>query len=155
MSHVGVEYAILLPILILQIIVLPLSASWLMGVWTNDRLQGEIQEAASQVTSSIKQLYLALMNPNVVLTSGVNQTLNLPKVIESYMYYATGPQSGSYAILNLDFTLQGAGISTNSSVVFGSNVYWQSSEFSSSNSSQNEIDFSWNNTMNMISFKFV
>jgi len=95
------------------------------------------------------------MNPNVVLTSGVNQTLNLPKVIESYMYYATGPQSGSYAILNLDFTLQGAGISTNSSVVFGSNVYWQSSEFSSSNSSQNEIDFSWNNTMNMISFKFV
>jgi hypothetical protein len=127
----------MLPILILQIIVLPLSASWLMSVWTNDRMKSEIQEAANQVSSTIKQLYLALKSSNVLLTSSpVVQTLNFPTTIESDLYYATGPQkSGLITILNLHFTLQGTGITANSSANFGSSVYWQSSKFFSNSSS--------------------
>jgi hypothetical protein len=134
--HVGIEYAILLPILILQIIVLPVAASWMMSVWTNDRMKGEIQEAANQVTSTIKQLYLALESSNVLSTSiPVVQTLNFPTTIESHLYYATGPSSGWVEILNLHFTLQGTGITTNSSVIFGSSVFWHSSKFFSNSSS--------------------
>jgi hypothetical protein len=135
-SHVGIEYAILLPILVLQIIVLPLSVSWMMSVWTNDRMKGEIQEAANQVTSSIKQLYLALKSSNVLPTSSpIVQTLDLPTTIESHLYYATGPKSGSTKILNLQFTLQGTGITTNSTVNFGSSINWKSSKLFSNSSS--------------------
>jgi hypothetical protein len=107
-SHVGIEYAILLPILVLQIIVLPLSVSWMMSVWTNDRMKSEIQEAANQVTSTIKQLYLVLRSSNVLPTSSpIVQTLNLPTTIESHLYYTTATNSGPIKILNLQFTLQG------------------------------------------------
>lgn len=154
MSHVGIEYAILLPILVLQIIVLPLSVSWMMSVWTHDRMKAEVQEAANQVTSTIKQLYLALKSSNVVLTSSpVNQTLNLPTTIESHLYYATGPKSGNYTILNLRFTLQGTGITANSSVIFGSSVYWKYSTFFS-NSSSARINFWWDNSIKKISLSF-
>ena len=148
MTHVGIEYAILLPILVLQIIVLPLSASWMMSVWTNDRMKDELQEAASQVTNTIKQLYLALTGPNVVLTSTqVNQVLNLPTTIESHLYYATGPPSGNYTRLNLHFILQGTGISTNSSAIFGSKIHWDSSKFFS-NSSSVSIEAGWSSSGN-------
>jgi hypothetical protein len=137
--HVGIEYAILLPILVLQIIVLPLAASWMMGVWTNDRMQAEIQEAANQVAGTIKQLYLALessnISPNPPPTKPVVQMLNLPTTIESHAYYATSPRSGNYAILNLHFVLQGTGITANSLAIFGSSVHWNSSEFFSNSSS--------------------
>jgi uncharacterized MnhB-related membrane protein len=153
-SHVGIEYAILLPILILQIIVLPFAASWMMSVWTNDRMKGEIQEAANQVSSAIKQLYLALKSPDVVLTSSwVNQTFNLPTTIESHLYYAAGPPSGVIKVLGLHFTLQGTGITTNSSAIFGSSVYWQSSTFFS-NSSSACIMARWSSSYGMIWLEF-
>jgi hypothetical protein len=136
--HVGIEYVILLPILVLQIILLPLSAGWIMSVWTNDRMKGEIQEAANQVSGTVTQLYLAMVSSNVLPTSlsrPVVQTLNFPTTIESHPYYATGPPSGSIKILNLQFTLQGTGITANSYTNFGSSVLWQSSKFFSNSSS--------------------
>jgi hypothetical protein len=136
--HVGIEYAIMLPILVLQVIVLPLSVSWMVSVWTNDRMKGEIQEAANQVSSTIKQLYLALKSPNVLPTitsSPIVQTLNFPTTLESHPYYATGPPSGWIKTLNLHFTLQGTGITADSSANFGSSVYWNSSTFRSDSSS--------------------
>jgi len=136
--HVGIEYAILLPILIVQVTVLPLSAGWLMGVWTNDRMKGEIQAAANQLSGTVTQLYLAMISPEILPTSvssPVVQTLNFPKTIESHTYYATGPSSGLITTLNLHFTLQGTGIAANSSTDFGSNVLWQSSKFFSNSSS--------------------
>jgi len=153
MPHVGIEYAIMLPILVLLIIALPLAAGWMMSVWTNDRMKGEIQEAANQVTSTIKQLYLALKSSNVLPTSSpIVQTLNLPTTIESHPYYATSPKSGSIKVLNLRFTLQGTGITTNSSVIFGSSVNWRSSEFFS-NSSSARIK-AWKYSTNNITLSF-
>jgi len=151
-SHVGIEYAILLPILVLQIIVLPLSVSWIMSVWTNDRMKSEIQEAANQVTNTIKQLYLALENSEILPTSNpIIQTLGLPTTIESHLYYATGQQSGNSAI-NFHFTLQGTGITTNSSAIFGSSIHWQSSEFFSNSSSA--CIKAWKYSNNTISLSF-
>jgi hypothetical protein len=154
MSHVGIEYAILLPVLILQIIVLPLAAGWMMSVWTNDRMKQELQEASNQVTNTIKQLYLALTSPNIVITSSrVNQTLNLPTSIESHLYYATGPKSSLIKTLTLHFTLQGTGVTCTSSAIFGSNVYWQSSKFFS-NSSSSYIAAGWNSSCSTIWLSF-
>jgi hypothetical protein len=139
--HVGIEYAILLPILVLQIIVLPLSASWMMSVWTNDRMKGEIQDAANQVSSTVTQLYLALKSSNILPNpppkQPVFQTLNLPTTIESHLYYATGSAQGSGNLtkVSLHFTLQGTEITANSSAIFGSSVRWQSSKFFSNSSS--------------------
>jgi len=142
MPHVGMEYAILLPILILQVILLPVSASWIISVWTNDRMKSEIQGAANQVSSTIQQLYFSLNSENVLPTSSsgpVVQTSNFPTTIESSPYYATGSmrasQSNSSRTLNLRFTLQGSGITVNSSVTFGPNVLWQSSNFFSNSPS--------------------
>lgn len=143
----------MLPILILQIIILPLSASWLMSVWTNDRMKIEIQEAANQVSSTIKQLYLALKSSNVLPTNSVIQTLNFPTTIESHLYYATASPSGLINILNLHFTLQGTGITANSSANFGSSVYWRSSKFFS-NSSSARITAGYSSTYGTIWLSF-
>jgi hypothetical protein len=156
MPNVGIEYAILLPILVLEIILLPLCASWMMSVWTNDRMKGEIQEAANQVSGTIKQLYLALESSSISptpISNPVVQTLNSPTTIESYLYYATSPPSGWITTLNLHFILQGTGITANSTAIFGSSIYWHSSKFFSNSSSASIEAWKYSNGTISLSFK--
>ncbi len=152
------EYAILLPILILQVLILPLSTSWIMSVWTNDRMKNEIQNAANQVSSTIQQLYFSLNSENVLSSSSpVVQASNFPTTIESYPYYATGSmralQSSSSRTLNLRFTLHSSGITVNSSVTFGPNVSWNASSNFFSNSPSACIK-ACKNSNGTISFSF-
>jgi hypothetical protein len=129
------EYVILLPMLILQVIILPLSTGWIMSVWTDSRMHNELQDAANHVGSTIQQLYLSL-NREDVLPSTITQTTKVPSTIESYPYYATGALRTASAskILDLHFTLQGTKITADSSVTLGPNVSWQSSTFMSNSS---------------------
>lgn len=130
------EYVILLPMLILQVIILPLSTGWIMAIWTDNRTQNELQDAANYVGSTIQQLYLSL-NREDVLPSNITQASKVPTTIESYPYYATGVLRTASAskILNLHFVLQGKQITANSSVTMGPNVSWQYSTFRSNSSS--------------------
>jgi len=132
MPHVGMEYAIMVPVLIMQVVLLPLSTSWIMANWTNSRMQVELQDAADNVGSTIEQLYLSL-NRNDVLPGTIRKSSNVPTTIESYIYSATGAlkTANSTKILNLFFTLQGTRTTANSSVTLGPNVAWQSSVFMS------------------------
>lgn len=159
MPHVGMEYAILLPVLILQVLILPLSTSWIMSVWANDRMKSEIQDAANQVSSTIQQLYFSLNSADVLPTSSsspVVQTTNFPTTIESSPYYATGymraSQLNSSKTLTLRFTLQGSGIKVNSSVTFGPNVSWRSSTFFSNSSSACIKAWKYSNSTILFSF---
>jgi hypothetical protein len=126
------EYAIMVPVLIMQVVLLPLSTSWIMANWTNSRMQVELQDAADNVGSTIEQLYLSL-NRNDVLPGTIRKSSNVPTTIESYIYSATGAlkTANSTKILNLFFTLQGTRTTANSSVTLGPNVAWQSSVFMS------------------------
>jgi hypothetical protein len=155
--HVGMEYAILIPILILQVILLPLSTGLIMSVWTNNRIKSEIQDAANQVSSTIQQLYFSLNREDVLSTSNpVVQASNFPTTIESSPYYGTGSMkaspSNSSRTLNLRFTLQGPGIAANSSVTFGPNVSWRSSTFFSNSSSACIKALKYSNRTIMFSF---
>lgn len=126
------EYAIMLPILVLQVVLLPLSTSWIMTNWTNSRMQVELQDAANFVGSTVEQLYLSL-NRDDVLPGTMTKLFGVPTTIESHIYFATGTlnTASSTKILNLRFTLQGTLTKANSSVTLGPNVAWQSSTFMS------------------------
>ena len=147
------EYVILLPMLILQVIILPLATGWIMSVWTDSRMHNELQDAANHVGSIIQQLYLSL-NRDDVLPSNITQAANVPSTIESYPYSATGAlrtASGS-KILNLHFTLQSTQVAADSSVVLGPNVSWQSSTFMSNSS--NACIKVWKQTSGAFVFSF-
>lgn len=129
------EYVIMIPMLILQVIILPLSTGWIMTIWTDNRMQNELQDAANHIGSTIQQLYLSL-NREDVLPSTITQAANVPSNIESNAYYATGSMrtASTSKILNLHFTLQGTQITADSFVTLGPNVSWQSSTFMSNSS---------------------
>jgi len=136
--HIAIEYAIMLPILIVQVLVLPLSTSWIMSLWVDSRMHLELQDVANHISSTIQQLYLSLNHENV-LPGTVVYSLDVPVAIESYSYYATGTLravSGvnSSKILDLYFTLRNKGITANSSSTFGPNVSWKPSTFMSNSS---------------------
>ena len=123
----------MIPVLILQVIILPLSTGWIMAIWTDNRMKNELQDAANHVGSTIQQLYLSL-NRIDVLPSTITQATNVPSTIESYPFNATGSirTVNMSRILDLHFALQGGKITADSFVTFGPNVSWQSSTFMSS-----------------------
>jgi len=132
------EYVIMVPILILQVLLLPLSTSWIMALWVDSRMHLELQDVANQMSSTIQQLYYSFNNEDV-LPGTVMHKPNFPSTIESYLYYATGTlratgQANSSKILDLHFALQGKAITANSSATFGPNVLWQQSIFLSNSS---------------------
>ncbi|MEM2280902.1 MAG: hypothetical protein QXZ68_02800, partial [Candidatus Bathyarchaeia archaeon] len=60
MAHITIEYVIMLPILIMQILLFPLTASWLMNIWVDSRRTLALQEVASHLGSVIQQVYFIL-----------------------------------------------------------------------------------------------
>ena len=122
----------MLPVLIMQVVLLPLSTSWIMSNWSNSRMQVELQDAANYVGSTVEQLYLSL-NRNDTLPGTMTKLFDVPTMIESHIYFATGSlrSASSTKILNLYFALQGTSVRANSSVTLGPNVAWQSSTFKS------------------------
>jgi hypothetical protein len=116
----------------MQIVLLPLSTSWMMNNWTDSRIQTELQDAAFHVGSTIQQLYLSL-NRDDVLPGTIKKAPDVPTTIESHIYLATGAlkTANSTKILNLYFILQGARTTANTSVTLGPNAAWQPSTFMS------------------------
>ncbi|HJW97500.1 MAG TPA: hypothetical protein VJ529_00095, partial [Candidatus Bathyarchaeia archaeon] len=60
MVHVTIEYMIMVPVLVLQIFLFPLTANWLMTTWVDSRRNLALQDVASHLSSTIQQLYLSL-----------------------------------------------------------------------------------------------
>ena len=52
MAHITIEYVIMVPILIMQIILFPITANWLMTVWVDSRRTLALKEATSNLGSA-------------------------------------------------------------------------------------------------------
>jgi len=134
MAHIAIEYMIMMPLLILQIFLFPMAASWLMNVWVESRRTLALQEAASSIGSALQQLYLTMHYGTM---SGVAiQRVAVPPFIEGYAYVGDAslksvldPTLNSSMVLGLSFQLLGTRINVKASVVLGQDVLWRQSMF--------------------------
>jgi hypothetical protein len=136
MPHVAIETVIMIPLLVLQIFLLPMVATTMTSYWTDNSRQVAVQDAANQLADVIQQLYISL-NRKEVLNGTIRWTSTLPEEVASYPYMANGSLrtslgSNSSKILTLQVHLQIVGSTATASVTFGSNVVWnQTSVFDS------------------------
>jgi hypothetical protein len=136
MTHVTIEYVIMLPILILQIFLFPLAAGLIMNIWVDSRQTLALEETMSHLGSTIQQLYFSL-NHETISAGKATYSPGLPPLIEDYLYSGNGTlhtvtQAGnSTKILNLQFRLLRTSIVVTSSVVLGPNAGWKPSTFMS------------------------
>jgi hypothetical protein len=135
MTHVTIEYVIMIPILILQILVLPMAAKQFMSIWEDNRRTLELQNAAILLGSTVQQLYFSL--DHAAMPSGSATFLpKLPPLIENYPYTGTatlrltsGSGPNSSKVLQINLLL--ATTTASASVVLGYNAFWLGSTFSS------------------------
>lgn len=128
MPHVAVEAVIMTPLLVAEILLFPFLANSMSSYWANATADVTLQEAASQMGSTIQQLYLSL-NQQEISAGTVTQASTFPTQIASHPYTAKGSlrtsvQRGSSKILLLNLTLQDVGNSATAQVPLGPNVSW-------------------------------
>ena len=128
---------IMIPILILQIFLFPLTAGWIMTTWVDSRQTLALKETVSHLGSSIQQVYSAL-NHESISAGIVTNRLEVPPFIEGYAYTgnatlrtALDPALNSSKILDVTLRLNGGRIVATTSVTLGQNVEWQNSTFMS------------------------
>jgi len=137
LAHITIEYVIMLPILIMQIFLFPLTAGWLMDVWVNSRRTLALQETADNLGSSLQQMYFTL-NHVTIPAGTITQKANVPPFIETYPYTGNctlitvlSPPANSSKILKLMLKMSTVGTTVSTSVVLGPNVQWLGSIFRS------------------------
>lgn len=135
MAHITIEYVIMVPVLILQIFLFPLTANWLMNVWVDSRRALAVQDVASHLGSTIQQLYFSL-NHETVATGKVRYSPGLPHFIEDSHYIGNAtlrtildPPLSSSKILDLTIRLVATPTIVDTFVVLGPNAVWQPSTF--------------------------
>ncbi|MEM2937186.1 MAG: hypothetical protein QXJ63_01405 [Candidatus Bathyarchaeia archaeon] len=135
MAHITIEYVIMLPILIMQIILFPLTASWLMNVWVDSRRNLALEEVASHLGSTIQQMYFTLNHATVSEVTFI-QKPDVPPFIEGISYIGTAtlktvldPALNSSKILELTLRLRDTGMIVTTTVLLGPNAVWKESIF--------------------------
>jgi hypothetical protein len=138
---VTIEYVIMIPVLILQIFLFPLSASLLMNVWVDSRRSLALQEAGNHLGSIMQQLYFSL-NHQTVSAGTVIQKADVPPFIENNPYNGTAilrkvldSALNSSKMLTITLRLRNIGTVVTRSVILGQNVRWQESTFRSNSTS--------------------
>jgi len=137
MPHVTIEYMIMIPMLILQIFLFPLTAAWIMNTWTTSRQTLALQDAASLIGSSVQQIYFSLDHETIAEGTLVSQ-LSAPKFIEDKPYTGnatiravTDSYSNASKALQITLKLTGSEITATTMVTLGQNAEWRSSTFMS------------------------
>ncbi|MCK4320491.1 hypothetical protein KAW11_02650 [Candidatus Bathyarchaeota archaeon] len=135
MTHITIEYMIMIPLLIMQILLFPLTASWLMNIWVNSRQNLALQDVSSHLGSTIQQLYFSL-NHETISAGTAKYLPELPPFIENHHYTGNAtlqtvldPALNSTKVLDLTLTLGSTGIKVTTSVILGPNVLWRESAF--------------------------
>jgi hypothetical protein len=131
MPHVTIEYVIMVPVMILQIFLFPLTASWLMNNWVNSRRILALQEAVDHLGSTIQQMYFFVNHDCILPNNSMTQKSDLPPLIENWPYTgnATLTQTSTNRFLSVTLTLGTLGIRASTSVILGQNAIWQNSTF--------------------------
>ena len=136
MPHVTIEYVIMVPVLILQIFLFPLTAGWLMNIWVDSRRTLALQESASHLGSTIQQIYFAL-NHETISAGTATQKSTVPPFIENYPYVGNATlrnvsdPSNSGKLLEITLKMRTIGITVTTSVILGENAEWEESTFAS------------------------
>jgi hypothetical protein len=137
MPHITIEYMIMMPILILQIFLFPLTAGWLMNFWVNSRRSLALQDVASHLGSTIQQLYFSL-NHESISAGKATYLPGLPPFIEDFPYVGNAtlrtvldPALNSSKVLELTVRLVSTADRVNTRVILGPNVSWKESVFMS------------------------
>jgi hypothetical protein len=138
--QITIEYMIMIPILILQIFLFPLTAGWIMNTWVESRQTLALQEAASHLGSSVHQVYSAL-NHESISAGTVTNRLEVPPFIEGYAYTGNATlraldpaAANSSQVLDITLRFKGSNIEASTSVTLGSNVAWDQDSAFMSNS---------------------
>jgi hypothetical protein len=138
--NVTLEYMIMIPLMIFEIILFPYVANLMVTNWNVSRETLQLQEAATNIGSSIGQLYAAL-NHATISTVNVTSTVNAIKFVDGYHYTANGTLRtaldsllNSTRILDLTLSLNGTSIQATTSVILGPNVNWNNASVYVSNS---------------------
>jgi len=121
--NVTMEYVIMVPILLMQVILIPMATGWMMDVWVDRRRETALQDVASHVGSTVQQLYLSL-NREEAGAGTVTQASNVPQFIESipYVIDASDRRVENSTIIDLHLALMGTSITATTHVTLGSNV---------------------------------
>jgi hypothetical protein len=119
----------MIPILILQIFLFPVVAGFLMNGWVVSRRTLALQEAGTNIGSTIQQMYFEV-NQATVPTGTTSDQFGLPPFIDGYYYTATatlqssGANSNSGQVLTITLVLVTAAINATSQVFLGANAQW-------------------------------
>lgn len=143
MPHITLEYMIMIPILLTQIIVFPYLAITIRDSWLGSNVNLELQEIGSNLSSSMQQLYYT-MNHASISSGTLSAKIDNPAVIGDgygnfYSYTikllnATEANS-NVRILNITLSIvAGPGGSTSTLVTLGENAAWQNNSVFLSNS---------------------
>lgn len=140
MPHVSIEHVIMLPILLMQVILVPLATGWMMDAWVDRRRETTLQDVASHLGSTIQQLYFSL-NREEIGTGTVTQASNIPQFIESIPYIVTASDRKieNSTIIDLHLSLTGTSITATTQVTLGSNVLLGEQRTFTSNSASASI----------------
>jgi hypothetical protein len=135
MPQITIEYMIMIPIVIMQIFLFPLTTSWIMNTWVESRQNLVLRETASYLGSSIHQTYTALSHDSVS-TGIVTNKLEIPESIEGKTYMGNATlrsisDFNSSKILDINLYIIDSGIIAQSSVTLGNDFEWQNSTFES------------------------
>ena len=128
MVHITIEYMIMIPVLILQILIFPYATTIIMGVWDDSRRTVEVQETVGNLGSSIQQLYYTVNHASISATSIVVK-LETPSLIEGYAYTIrlgnSTNSNTSLKIMNVTINLVGTSVALSTLVTLGENAAWQ------------------------------
>ncbi|MDH5447892.1 MAG: hypothetical protein OEY24_01890 [Candidatus Bathyarchaeota archaeon] len=150
MPHQSMEYAIMVPILLMQVILIPVTASWMMDAWVVRRRETALQDVASHIGTTIQQLYFSL-NREEIAAGTTTQAANVPPFIESipYVITASNRRVENSTIIDLYLTMMGIGTTATTRVTLGPNVLWGQSTFvSNSTSASIKVEKFSNGTLN-------
>ena len=130
MPHVSLEYVIMVPILIVQVILIPVAAGWMMDAWVLRRRENELRDVASHIGTTIQQLYFSL-NREEIVAGITTQIPEVPSSIEFFPYNITAisQKFENSTIIDLNLALKGTDITVMTRVTLGPNVLWQDSTF--------------------------
>jgi len=130
------EYAIMVPVLLVQVILIPVATGWMMDVWVVKRRETALQDVASHMGTTIQQLYFSLDREEIAAGT-TTQTTNVPPFVESIPYIVTASDTriGNTTLVDLHLALMGTDIAVTSRVTLGPNVLWEQTTFVSDSTS--------------------
>jgi hypothetical protein len=136
-AHITIEYMIMVPVMILQIFLFPYVAVTLMDNWTESRQTIELQDIASQISSTVQQMYYVINHASVSSGSAsMKVALDIPRTVDSTAYLVTLSHASNvdsaYQVMNITLHTSSGRAQTSTIVTLGDNIEWQNNlEFSS------------------------